>query len=62
MLTKREQEILGLLARGNSNKTISEKLFISVQTVKTHRKNICRKLETGKLIDLVKFAQVFLKE
>ena len=62
LLTRREREILKLIAEGDTNKTISEKLCISFQTVKTHRKNICRKLETGKLIDLVKFAQVFLKE
>lgn len=59
LLTPRECDILKLIANGDGNKTISEKLYISVQTVKTHRKNICRKLETGKLIDLVKFAQVF---
>ena len=61
-LTQREREILSLIAEGDTNKTISEKLCISYQTVKTHRKNICRKLETGKLIELVKFSQVFLKE
>jgi DNA-binding CsgD family transcriptional regulator len=62
LLTQREREILKLIAEGDTNKTISEKLYISFQTVKTHRKNICRKLETGKLIDIVKFAQVFLKK
>ena len=61
-LTKREREILEPVAQGDTNKAISEKLYISIQTVKTHRKNICRKLDTGRLIDLVKFAQVFLKE
>jgi DNA-binding CsgD family transcriptional regulator len=61
-LTKRECEILSLIASGDSNKTISDKLCVSFHTVKTHRKNICRKLETGKLTDLLKFAQVFLSE
>ncbi len=61
-LTEREQEILKLVANGYSNKAISEELYISFQTVKTHRKNICRKLETGKLIDLVKYANVFLRD
>jgi DNA-binding CsgD family transcriptional regulator len=61
-LTPRECEVLKLISHGESNKIISEELCISVQTVKTHRKNICRKLNTGKLIDLVKFAQVFLNE
>ena len=61
-LTEREQEILKLIAHGESNRTIADKLTISFQTVKTHRKNICKKLETGKLIDLLKYAQVFLRE
>lgn len=61
-LTEREREILGMIANGDNNKTIAEKLFISFHTVKTHRKNICYKLDTGKLIELVKFAQVFLNE
>jgi len=62
LLTEREKEVLRLIANGDSNKVIADTLLISYQTVKTHRKNICRKLETGKLIELVKFAQVFLKE
>jgi DNA-binding CsgD family transcriptional regulator len=62
LLTKREKEILYLIANSDSNRTISEKLSISFQTVKTHRKNICKKLETSKLIDFVKYAQVFLKK
>lgn len=61
-LTLRECEVLKLISYGDSNKTISEKLNIALHTVRTHRKNICRKLETGRLIDLVKFAQVFLNE
>jgi len=61
-LTHRERELLSLIAKGDTNKIISDKLYISMQTVKTHRKNICRKLETGKLIELVKYAQVFLKK
>jgi len=61
-LTKRECEILDLIGVGDSNKEISDKLCISFHTVKTHRKRICHKLETGKLIDLVKFAQIFLTE
>jgi DNA-binding CsgD family transcriptional regulator len=59
-LTKREQQLLGFIADGDNNKTISEKLCISLHTVKTHRKNICRKLDTGRLTDLLRFAHVFL--
>ena len=43
-LTLREWEVLALLAEGLSNQVISEKLYISVVTVKTHVQNICRKL------------------
>lgn len=43
-LTGRETEVLTLLARGQSNKEIGQKLFISETTVKTHVKNIFAKL------------------
>ncbi len=45
-LTEREKEVLQLLAQGQSNKAIAEKLFISVSTVKVHTRNIYRKLGT----------------
>lgn len=44
-LTKREVEILKLVAGGLSNEDISDKLFISVWTVRTHVTNIMEKLE-----------------
>ncbi len=44
-LTKREEEILGLLARGYLYKEIAAKLFISVETVRTHIRNIYEKLQ-----------------
>lgn len=43
-LTLRELEILKLVAKGNSSKDIAKQLYISLHTVITHRKNICRKL------------------
>ena len=43
-LTEREGEILGLIARGMSNREIAEKVFISEKTVKTHVSNILSKL------------------
>ena len=43
-LTTREWEVLTLLAKGSTNSYIAETLYISVVTVKTHVKNICRKL------------------
>lgn len=42
-LSIREIEILGLIMRGFTNNEISEKLFISYETVKSHRKNILEK-------------------
>ncbi len=44
-LTDRETEILNLIAKGLSNSQISEALYISLNTVKTHVKNIFQKLE-----------------
>lgn len=43
-LSPRETEILHLITEGLPNKDIAEKLFLSVHTVKTHRKNIIKKL------------------
>ena len=45
--TKRELEILSYLAEGYSSKAISEKLFLSVETVRTHRKNVLRKAKVN---------------
>lgn len=43
-ITKRELEILGLIARGMSNREIAEKLFVSENTVKTHSSRVFDKL------------------
>lgn len=43
-LSDREREIVSFVARGFSNKEIADKLFLSVNTVTTHRRNIARKL------------------
>jgi len=53
ILTAREIQILRLLALGNKNKHIAQKLTISEETVKTHRKRIMRKLEISNPFDLV---------
>ncbi|OEF97699.1 response regulator transcription factor [Desulfuribacillus alkaliarsenatis] len=45
MLTSREQEILTLMARGMSNRDVSEELFISEKTVKNHVSNIFQKMQ-----------------
>ena len=46
-LTNREEEILNFLAQRLQNKEIAEKLFISVETVKTHLQNIFQKLSVS---------------
>lgn len=53
MLTKREHEILELLAYGNSGKFISLLLNISYETVKSHTKNLKRKLQAKNLCHLI---------
>ncbi|MEX2344194.1 MAG: helix-turn-helix transcriptional regulator [Balneolaceae bacterium] len=58
-LTRRELEILKFLAKGFKNVQIAEQLFISRQTVETHRKHINRKLEISSYRDLVKYALAF---
>jgi two-component system response regulator NreC len=55
-LTKREKEILVLVAGGLNNQQIGEKLFISPRTVDTHRTNIMQKLDIHDSANLVKFA------
>ncbi|MCB0602672.1 MAG: response regulator transcription factor [Saprospiraceae bacterium] len=55
-LTKRELEIIQLIAQEMSSVEIAEKLFISVGTVETHRHNIMRKLDVKNVIGVIKFA------
>jgi NarL family two-component system response regulator LiaR len=45
-ISKREHEVLELMARGLSNQEIADKLFVSLNTVKTHTSNLFLKLET----------------
>ncbi|MDI1303495.1 MAG: response regulator transcription factor [bacterium] len=56
ILTGRELEIITLISLEYSGKEISEQLFISVNTVETHRKNIMKKLDAKNTISLVKYA------
>lgn len=46
-LSDREREVLHWLSKGFSYKEIAEKLFISVETVRTHIRNIYEKLQAG---------------
>lgn len=58
-LQNRELEIMQLMAQGFTSKELSEILFISEHTVKTHRKNIYKKLDVKNLADLIRFVQAF---
>jgi len=55
-LSEREREILKLYAEGKSTREISEKLFISVKTVGTHKQHIFEKLGLNSNADMVKYA------
>lgn len=56
-LSVREMEILALIAEGKGNKQIAEILCISTETVKSHVKNIFRKLEVRNRVDAVRIAR-----
>ena len=56
MLSPREREILQLIAEGNTNAVVAEKLTLSVRTIESHRSNIMRKLRLSSHSDLVKYA------
>ena len=55
-LTKREIEVLKMIAGGLSNQQIADKLFISDRTVDTHRTNLMEKLKIHETAGLVKYA------
>lgn len=50
-LTEREREILKCIADGKSNKEISDNLFVSVETVKSHVKNLYKKLNVKNRVE-----------
>ena len=56
VLTKREKEIVRLIAEGLTNAQISRRLFISVDTVDTHRKNLYTKLSVNNTALLIRYA------
>ncbi len=56
VITRREKEVLELIAEGLTNVEIAEKLFISNTTVDTHRKNLLVKFQTKNTASLVKTA------
>lgn len=56
LLSERELEVITLISLEYSGKEISEQLFISLNTVETHRKNIMKKLKLKNVIGIVKYA------
>ena len=56
VLTRREKEVLELIADGLTNNEIAAKLFISVTTVDTHRKNLLAKFDSRNIASLIKAA------
>ena len=55
-LSKREREIVQLLAEGKVNKEVASILKVSVKTVETHRSNLMAKLNLHSMSDLVRYA------
>lgn len=64
MLTSREYEVIRLIAMGLPSRTIAERLCVSIETVKSHRKSIIRKIPelTECRMSLLEFAIAFEKE
>lgn len=56
VITRREKEVLGLIADGLTNGEIARQLFISVATVDTHRKNLLAKFDVKNTALLIKMA------
>ena len=56
-ISKRELEILGLMAQGHSNQEIASKLFVSLSTVKTHIQNLFEKLDVKRRTQAVEKAR-----
>ena len=59
IITRREKEVLVLIAEGLTNFEIGEKLFISITTVDTHRKNLLTKFEAKNTASLIKQAMQY---
>jgi two-component system, NarL family, response regulator LiaR len=56
-LSKRELEVLGLLAQGHSNQEIATQLFLSLSTVKTHIQNLYEKLDVKRRTQAIEKAK-----
>jgi two-component system, NarL family, response regulator LiaR len=56
-ISKREHEVLELMAQGMSNQEIADKLFVSLNTIKTHASNLFLKLEVGRRTQAIQKAK-----
>jgi two-component system response regulator NreC len=56
-LTRREIDVLRLLARGNTNRQIADLLTLSIRTVESHRANLMGKLGLASRVELVTYAE-----
>ncbi|MCF8464092.1 MAG: response regulator transcription factor [Flavobacteriales bacterium] len=56
MLTKKEAEVLRLIAQEFTNQEIADKLDCGIRTVDTHKRNLIKKLEVKNVVGLVKYA------
>lgn len=56
-ISKREYEVLGLMAQGFSNQQIADKLFVSLNTIKTHSSNLFLKLDVSRRTQAVQKAK-----
>ncbi|MBP9144378.1 MAG: response regulator transcription factor [Thermoanaerobaculia bacterium] len=59
VLTRRETEVLCLLARGNTNRQAADLLGLSVRTVENHRANLLEKLGVAGRVEIVRYATEF---
>ncbi|HEU5290030.1 MAG TPA: response regulator transcription factor [Cyclobacteriaceae bacterium] len=56
-ISKREYEVLELMSKGHSNQEIADKLFVSLNTVKTHSSNLFLKLEAKRRTQAIQRAK-----
>jgi len=62
LLTKREREILVIFSKGMRQQEVADELYISVQTLRTHWKNIKNKLEIKSLAEVIMYVNAFNME
>jgi DNA-binding NarL/FixJ family response regulator len=56
LLTRREKEVLALIANGLTSQDIADRLFVSALTIETHRRNILTKFEVNNTASLIRLA------